>query len=241
LKDFIQSIWFMNWEIPDGEELRSIVVPTPCIHLMGLFVPVVSVSPLWHAFLGVKKKGEVRFLKGHGQSFGVEFRPGGLFPFLNGPVREWENSLLPLRTAFPEAPFPPHYPLTTESFESWVVKIEAFFSGLLTSVQPHHLSEISLAMHIFMNEEVKHVEDILPSLPVSKRTLQRIFQNEVGLSARDALRVARFHRSIKAMNTHSSECLASFALESGFFDQPHMTNEFRKLVETKPAQFRKYW
>jgi AraC-like DNA-binding protein len=243
LSRYIQSTWFMEWNISSEIELRSIVVPTPCIHLMGLFVPVVSRNPLWHAFLNVKTKGEIRFLKGHGQSFGVEFRPGGLYPFLKhiGEIGNWENGMLPLHASFSSAPASPNYPLDLNVLEQWIESFEAYFESLIPKIQANHLAEITRVFELYMNEDIKQVEEVLPIIAMSKRTLQRVFQTEVGLSPRDALRITRFHRSIKAMNIFNPECLANFALESGFFDQPHMINEFRKLVETNPSQFKKYW
>lgn len=241
LKPFIQSLWFMDWNIPHGIEIDSIVVPTVCCHLMGLYVPAFSPSPLWHAFLTVKTKGEFRYLKGRGQSFGVEFRPGGLFPFLQESMREWDNGMLPLQEMFPQAPPSPLCLLTPESVELWLSAFESFLLNRLAIHQANHLPEITAAIDIMLTEDVQQIDDLLSDLPVSKRTLQRIFQTEVGVSPRDTLRIVRFHKAIKAINTNNPECLANFALASGFFDQSHMNNEFRKMVETNPTQFRTYW
>jgi AraC-like DNA-binding protein len=241
LRPFVQSIWFMNWDIPDGEELRAIVVPTPCSHLMGLILPAISPSPIWHAFLKVKTKGEVTSLRGVGQSFGIEFRPGGLFPFLRGPVEAWPNGMLPLHTEFPLAPASPKFAENSDVLELWLGETERFFTGRLAQLRPNHLAEITQTIEMLTAPDVRQIDDILPAIPLSKRSLQRVFQSEVGVSPRDALRIARFHRSIKSMNLLNPDSLADFALESGYFDQPHLINEFRKLVDTNPSQFKKYW
>lgn len=241
LKPFIQSIWWMNWNLPKGTEIRSIVVPTPCHHLMGLYSPDLSALPLWHGILNVKIRGEFRILKGQGQSFGIEFRPGGLFPFLNGPLGEWGQDPLPLHKFLSNVPPLPRYSQGGDDLEIWLSQVEAILVGQLSALQSHHLAEITRIIQVMRNQEVSTVDNLLLSAPISKRTLQRIFMTEVGLSPREVLRIVRFNRSIQAMNEANPDCLADFALESGFFDQPHMINEFRKLVDTPPTQFKKYW
>lgn len=240
LSPYIQSIWFMNWSLPADSELPAIVVPTPCSHLFGICVPHVSKRPLSHDFLSVKRAGDLISIRGHGQTFGVEFRPGGLYPFLKRPMHEWVGSTIPINEVFSDLSSLPDYPWSPENLESWIAQFEERLEALIPFVASNHLEQITTAIHHFVHTDVGDLEEGHTRLALSKRTFQRIFRTEVGLSPRETLRVARFHRAIKAMNGTAPNGMAQFALDSGFFDQPHMINEFRKLVGTKPAVFRKY-
>ena len=241
LAPYIQSSWLMNWNIPSGE-LYSIVVPTPCIHFFSLSVPIVSDRPLMTEFLGVKTTGEVRMLKGRGQTFGVEFRPGGLFPFLGLDMKSFAGKNLSSKESFPHWPPLPNLPWTEESLSEWLGSLE---NVLETTCLPEHqgnLPQISKIFTLLLNSEgISSIDELAELVSIPKRSLQRIFPLEVGLSIKDAIRITRFHRAIKNLNNSDVKNLADLALQSGFFDQPHMANEFKKLVDACPGKFKKYW
>lgn len=239
LKPFIEAIWFMTWDIPEGVELHGIGAPIPCIKLMANNFPGFA-KPV-NTLLGVKDKGVVLKFKGSGQAIGIDFKPGGLFPFIGslkfGPeaVLNADDVLLNL----PELPLG-QWDLTFA--EKWLQDIHEYFEKRLNHLHPHHLDEISKLVEIMLkDQDIPQVEELLEKSGMSKRTLQRVFQNEVGLSMKETLRIARFNLAIRKLNGSDIENFAQFALESGYFDQPHMVNDFKKLVSESPKVFRKYW
>ncbi|MGZ3696351.1 MAG: DUF6597 domain-containing transcriptional factor [Bdellovibrionota bacterium] len=242
LAPFIQSVWALTWDIPEGTEVNGIVVPTPCVHLMALSVPAFQKLPLFHDFLGVKNKGMVTAMRGRGQSFGVEFRPGGLFPFLDLEMKNWPAINLPGKATMPEMPDAPECPWTIDALSEWLGGLEKTLEVKIPGIRENHLDAITAVFaHLFSSEASPSVDDLADVARTSKRSLQRIFAIEVGLSLKDSIRVARFHKALKGMSKHDAVSLADLSLNSGFYDQPHMVNEFKKLVEACPAKFKKYW
>ncbi|MCM3631112.1 hypothetical protein M3194_27750 [Paenibacillus glycanilyticus] len=80
LSPFIMHYWIVEWNLDREAPYWQHVVPNPCANL------VVELGKTF--FYG---PGKVKFsylLEGSGIVFGVKFRPGGLFPFVNREMSE---------------------------------------------------------------------------------------------------------------------------------------------------------
>ncbi|MGZ3775683.1 MAG: helix-turn-helix domain-containing protein [Pseudobdellovibrionaceae bacterium] len=240
LQPFIEAIWFMTWDIPDGTELFGIGAPIPCIKLKASNFNDLA-NPVY-SLIGTKDKGIMLKFKGSGQAVGIDFKPGGLFPFIGKSVNSLRGTISNANDILHDLPV-----LTSEMWDFvfadlWSQNIQKYLQQKLTDLRPHHLFEISqLIEKLLSDKNINQVDELLLKGNYAKRSMQRIFQDEVGLSIKDVIRIARFNRAIKTLNGTSIESFAQFALESGYFDQPHMVNDFKKLVSESPKIFRKYW
>ena len=71
---------------------------------------------------------------------------------------------------------------------------------------------------------------------LSKSRLASAFRDQVGLPPKVYARIFRFQRLLKLIHGGSSS-LAEAALDTGYYDQPHMTAEFRELSGMAPREF----
>lgn len=67
----------------------------------------------------------------------------------------------------------------------------------------------------------------------SRRHFTERFRSEIGLSPKQAARVVRFERARNAL--HAGTPLADVAANCGFFDQAHLTHEWRSLAGCTPS------
>ena len=72
----------------------------------------------------------------------------------------------------------------------------------------------------------------------SRRSLQRWFQANIGLSARSYLRLLRFSEAFEGL-ARTGGSLAAHAADHGFADQPHMAREFRSMSGASVSEARK--
>jgi AraC-like DNA-binding protein len=71
---------------------------------------------------------------------------------------------------------------------------------------------------------------------VSTRSLERHFRERAGVSAKTLQRLARLSAALRALPT--VEPLADLAHRLGYFDQAHLTNEFRLFSGVSPGRYR---
>lgn len=82
------------------------------------------------------------------------------------------------------------------------------------------------------------VDDVVDGLGWSARTLRRRLGRTLGMGPKRLARVARFHRTLLRLEHDTSTPLARVAVEHGFADQAHLTNECRRLAGETPAALR---
>ena len=80
------------------------------------------------------------------------------------------------------------------------------------------------------------IGDLTAELGWSRRRIASEFREEVGLPPKRAARLLRFERA-KALLHRPDRSLADVALESGFYDQSHLCNEFRRISGSTPAAY----
>lgn len=71
---------------------------------------------------------------------------------------------------------------------------------------------------------------------VERRQLERRFQTDVGLTPKAFARLLRVNRAARLVLAKTP--LADVAAACGYFDQSHMSNDFRRLTRQSPQQWR---
>ena len=84
------------------------------------------------------------------------------------------------------------------------------------------------------------VRDLERELGRTRRTLERLFKDRVGVSPKDYARLVRVRRAKRMISETSSRqfSLGLIAQECGYHDQSHMTKEFRRIAGLTPATLR---
>ena len=71
----------------------------------------------------------------------------------------------------------------------------------------------------------------------SRKRLAARFRDEVGLPPKSLARLLRFERAKALLEGDDRPGLARLARECGYYDQAHLTNEFRCITGTTPAAY----
>jgi AraC-like DNA-binding protein len=80
------------------------------------------------------------------------------------------------------------------------------------------------------------VADLAREVGWSRRHLGERFRAELGLAPKQAARVLRFERATRLLRRGHTD-LAALAVECGFYDQAHLTNEWRALAGCTPGRW----
>jgi AraC-like DNA-binding protein len=71
---------------------------------------------------------------------------------------------------------------------------------------------------------------------LSLRHLARKFQEHIGLSPKEYLRVSRFIRSLDHLKRYPAQSLTEIAYESGYYDQAHFIRDYKDYTGYTPGQ-----
>jgi AraC-like DNA-binding protein len=90
---------------------------------------------------------------------------------------------------------------------------------------------------ILEDREIKAVDDLAAKVGIGKRSLQRLFNDYVGVSPKWVIRRYRLHELIERAHSGQPSDWSQLALELGYFDQAHLINDFRKLTGFSPTEY----
>ena len=71
----------------------------------------------------------------------------------------------------------------------------------------------------------------------SRKRLNARFRDEIGLSPKSLARLLRFEHAADLLKGADRPSLTQLAVRCGFYDQSHLTNEFRRITGVTPASY----
>jgi AraC-like DNA-binding protein len=171
-------------------------------------------------------------------TFGIQFRPGGAFPFLPMPASELNEQCVPLADVFgssvaslrerllecaiPQQKF--------AAAEQWLLGQRA------ARVEKHPAVEYATA-EFLRSAIAQPLSSVLDRIGYSQRHFNQLFAEEVGLTPKRFLRVRRFQRVIRLVGEAPSVDWAGLALRCGYYDQSHFVHDFRGFCGLTPAAY----
>ncbi len=230
LRPWVECYWWTRGRPVAGTTHR--VLPDGCMDvifdLSGGSAP--SVVGTMTRPLEVRHDGAV-------DTLGIRFRPGGLPRFMPLLARELLDDALPL-----DAILGPGHglrglddPLAATSPS----RRTALLDSTLVDCLDHGLAGDGLAARAaLLLESAPDVAHVIRSLGVSRRTLERRFDQAVGVPPAVLRRIVRFRAAADLTLTRPDLPLAAVAARTGFADQPHMTREVVAWAGRPPGSLR---
>ena len=81
------------------------------------------------------------------------------------------------------------------------------------------------------------VTSIADEMGLSRRHLGQLVRAELGLAPKTAARILRFGRARGYLRTGLTSSLAETAVMCGYFDQAHLTNDWKQLAGCTPREW----
>jgi AraC-like DNA-binding protein len=95
----------------------------------------------------------------------------------------------------------------------------------------------------FATKKIKHnngqvsLQNIQKELGITERTLQRLFETNIGISPKMYGRVCQFHAAFQQLNQHQFLKFSDIAFENGFADQSHFIRVFKEFTNLTPGKY----
>lgn len=92
------------------------------------------------------------------------------------------------------------------------------------------LASSSIVNHIYKSEGLLSVDDILNTFSISKRSLERLFNKEVGASPYRFICLVRFNYIIRKIQSGEFTDLLELIDEYNYYDKSHFEKDFKKFM-----------
>ncbi|HEX4021242.1 MAG TPA: helix-turn-helix domain-containing protein [Acidobacteriaceae bacterium] len=230
LTQCIAHYWTVSWDLRGFPPHVQETVPHPNVYLVfennKLLIGGVSTSKF------------TRVLEGESYAFGVKFKPGGFHPFLKSSVSTLTNSILAANVIFGNDGDALESRLVScRNEDERVEVIDKFFHSHAPEPDTTIMLASQMVERILQEPNIKTVDDLVSQTDIKKRTLQRIFNEYVGVSPKWVIRRYRLHELIERLNSGERLDWCQMALQLGYFDQAHLINDFRSITGYSPGQY----
>lgn len=191
-------------------------------------------------FIGPVLAGDELVFEGVVEMVNISFWPGAGYLFLRQVLSELSGQWAPADALLP-AWFRTELPQLAEyGLSGRIARLQGLLARHLPPV-PAGYDVVRQALHLMREcpPDVT-VTGVRRDLGFSERRLQRTFRHMIGLSPGDMIRLVRFWYALDRLMSGRWR-LVDAALDSGYYDQAHWTNDFRQITGLTPRQFRHRW
>lgn len=249
LDGFVSCFWY--WEgvaLPhDKERLMPTGEPTIIIQLQNERVRIYDwrdpsrFDTFGYSILcGPKSQPFVIDTAQQDRVFGIQFRPGGVFPFFRVPCREFENIDVNLdllwRTAAGELR---ERLLEAASVDAMFQVAEAALLAQLVRPLELHGAVARAARQLSACPHRARVAAVVEETGMSHRRFLQLFNDQIGMTPKAFSRVRRFQQVLGRVNAAREREIdwVQMALDCGYYDQAHFIHDFQSFSGFTPTMY----
>jgi AraC-like DNA-binding protein len=245
LAEFVRRYWTLDGE-KENIPLKNTIVPDGTMKLIFHYGDTYKhhsqngeITVLPKCFLiGQLTKPYVIEPIGITGSFVVQFKPNGFLPFTTIPIREMENTAVPLDKLFgKEGKNLGEQILNANHTSKRIQIIETFLFKKLTYKRTIDNIVKSTVETIFNANGRFSVNEFSKSNNINRRQLARKFSSAIGLSPKQLAKTIRIQSALKVLLNEEIKSLTDLAYENEYFDQAHFIKEFKEFTGLKPKEF----
>ena len=256
LAPFIHCLWY--WEDAPGPHRQERLLPSAEAAMIfnlrddpiAVYEDDGRVRRYGHAVLsGVRSNCFTIDCDQQDRVIGVQFRPGGASPFFPMPVSVMENTSLALADVWGhEAAWMRERILAGPTPQAMLRTLaDGLLERLHTLERLHapaqrrtallHPAVIYMASQLEGSSSPGRVAAVTAQIGMSQRRLTQLFHEQVGVSPKTFHRVRRFQQTLHRLKGRSSVDWADLAVVSGYYDQAHLSHDFRRLSGMTPNAY----
>lgn len=246
LQNAIQCFWYYR---DDGLNTVERVIPDGCLEVvfhLGKRVErqtakTSQLNPRSN-IIGQMTKPYLIKTKGHVNMVGVRFWPHGASPFFDFALGELQDEVLSVETIWKKegAELEERVMTCTDYLEA----IQCIQSFLINKLQQNYLrAKNKLTQHgvrkILSHNGIMKIDALAKELNISRRYLEMLFKDYVGLSPKHFSRIVQFQHVFSLVKSNQGFSLTQLAYAGEYADQSHFIRTCRQLTGVSPkALFR---
>jgi AraC-like DNA-binding protein len=244
LRDLVATIWFGSGYVAYQ---RDRILPSGQSQLLiNLGPPQYRIEPgpperrvpfvdIWYSGL---HQGPIDTEAPHGTALlGVAFTARGTYPWLGAQVSGLTDRIIALADALGDGTLALRDRLLdTSSLQERFALVERFLLARLSARQVVHPAVRWAVDRIAATGGQVPVQTLARETGYTRKHLAGLFVRQVGLSPKALCRVHRFRGALKLLNGADQVPWAALAHQCGYYDQSHLTHEFRLFSGLTPGE-----
>lgn len=240
LRPYIKLICTMDCdEDTDTRYIR--VLPDTCVELFINYTstPVAIIGDELHkrsiVTFRMSRPMDVQMRKGGG-CLAICFYPGMAYQFFSVPMHELTDTTVALSDVWDDM---------AGALEDQVARL-CTNEARVAMIQKHLIEQLGSAKHDLqvawcltqaqLSGGLIAVSKLSTDIGLSQRQLSRRFQENIGLSPKEYLRVFRFIRSLQHLKKYPNISLTEVACQSGYYDQAHFIRDYKAYTGHSPSE-----
>ncbi len=246
LDAIVKCHWIL--EVPgDMEAPKQRIIPDGCIEMCFILGDDVKrftseteyiIQPRAMVFGQITKPYFVQ-PTGYVNTFAVRFYPFGFANFITKPIHELADKETPLTSLFEEnsARQLEQKIIEASSTRSRIEVVENFLLGKLKEAFVIDNIVKSTIDALSSTKGKAPINSILKDKLSKRRSLERKFSKQVGISPKQLGKIIRLQAALKLMLNNKGEKLTQVAYESEYYDQAHFIKDFKEFTGTNPKEY----
>lgn len=243
LRGFVERIHYGHEWVDPANPLVERVLPDGGVHLifnLGDPPAVPGSAGAAAVAAGARCEPNLIHVAGRVEHVTVTLRPGGMAELLGGPAAELASHDVPLDALWgPRAAEALERLAATPPTLARARAMEAVLLELLGARAARPDAAAAEGVRIIERARGRiRVRELAAALGIGERRLEQVFRRNVGLSPKQACRIARFRSTVARLRREPDRAWTELAYDGGFYDQSHLVNEFQALAGLAPGAFR---
>ncbi len=248
LDAFIENLWYWEGDAP-GHAKDAILASRS----MGLLVSLSGTQSRWYSGDGYAHANRVSGMTICGtqaapfaidahqpRMMGIQFKPGGIWPFLKPDGHAFQGRHVDLEDLWGADARRLHQRLVQAPTPDakMTILLDAFVAKAPRAFAWH--PAVALALNCF--ERAPHRASVAATAKraeIGQKTFIRLFREQVGMTPKLYLRVARFNRVVDDLHARQDVAWGDVVEQNGFYDQSHFIRDFQEFSGLSPTQWLK--
>jgi AraC-like DNA-binding protein len=246
LEPFVRTYWSLCGRAPDGSPQPVLPDGTTelVVHRERPFLRFMAAGPGERQaptlFVGPMRSPVVLLPDGLVEVAAVRFRPNGAFALLGVPQHYLHDAIADVAAL--GIPWLRRTVRMAQEASSVQAAIGCLEAGLLERVARQHVRVDARVEAVIAAIDgtagACRIDRLAEVANRSRRHLERLFREQVGLTPKAYARVVRFSAAAARLTEAPVVPLADVSSDNGYFDQSHMIREFLAFAGRTPDQFR---
>jgi AraC-like DNA-binding protein len=245
LNSYIDDLYYFDGPAPYA---RLKVLPMPSLHLMVNFgqafqvyepdqaEPLTACTESW--WVGLWSIYHLVDWPLKIQLYGIHFKPGGAYPFLQLPLSELHNQVAPLDVTWGNCATEIRERLyAAPTVQAGFALLERLLLARLCEI-PHGLNVVQYAIaEIARHHGALPIRALSERIGISQNHLGTQFKRMVGIPPKELARFYRFAYALRSIDPTQPVDWAQVAHQACYYDQSHFNKDFVSFTGHSPSDY----